>query len=113
MCLRYSRLAPYGRAHLLLAVAALKLMSSKVASLRSVPAGSSRHDIIEHHPIRCPAQILENFWPSKSSGDGSERVQLGLLIFFGQQQQTDEVHRFPINGVEIYRVFQSRQYSEG
>ena len=54
----------------------------KIASLRSIPTGSSDHDIVEHHAIRRVAQLLEEFRPSKSSGDASQRAQLRTLIFF-------------------------------
>jgi|SRR5215467_6224904 hypothetical protein len=54
----------------------------KIGSLRSIPTGSSNHDIIERHAIRRAAQLLEELRPSKSSGDASQRVQLRTLIFF-------------------------------
>ena len=64
------------------AVAMLSFYALKIASLRTIPTGSSGHDIIEHHAIRRAAQLLEEFGPSKSSGDASQRVQLRTLIFF-------------------------------
>jgi hypothetical protein len=54
----------------------------KIASLGSIQAGSSDHEVIEHHAIGRAAQLLEELRRSKPSGDGSQRVQLGLLIFF-------------------------------
>ena len=54
----------------------------KIASLRTIPTGSSDHDIIEHHAIGRAAQLLEDFRRSKSSGDGGKHIQLRLLIFF-------------------------------
>jgi hypothetical protein len=87
-------------------------MRLKIASLGLIPTGSSDHDIIEHHSIRRVAQLLKDFRPSKPPGDARQRVQLRLLIFFWQQQQTDQVDRLAIDGVEIYRLSQSRHYSE-
>jgi hypothetical protein len=65
------------------AVAAMLIFYAlKIASLRTIPTGSSDHDIIEHHAIWRAAQLLEELRPSKSSGDASQRVQLRTLIFF-------------------------------
>ena len=53
-----------------------------IASLGSIEAGSSDHDIIEHHAIGRAAQLLEQFRRSKPSGDGGQHIELRLLIFF-------------------------------
>src|SRR5262245_60961531 len=75
-----------GPAHTLFgpsAVAAMLIFYAlKIVSLRTIPTGSSDHDIIEHHAIRRTAQLVEEFRPSKSSGDASQPVQLRTLIFF-------------------------------
>jgi hypothetical protein len=42
----------------------------EIASLGPIHAGSSDHDIIEHHAIGRAAQLLEDFRRSKPSGDG-------------------------------------------
>jgi hypothetical protein len=54
----------------------------EIASLGSVQAGSSDHDVIEHHAIGRAAQLLEDFRRSKPSGDGGKHIELRLLIFF-------------------------------
>ena len=54
----------------------------EIASLGSVHAGSSDHDVIEHHAIGRAAQLLEYFRRSKPSGDGGKHIELGLLVFF-------------------------------
>jgi hypothetical protein len=54
----------------------------EIASLGSIQAGSSDHDVIEYHAIGRAAQLLEKFRRSKPSGDGGKHIQLGLLIFF-------------------------------
>ena len=54
----------------------------EIASLGSVHAGSSDHDVIEHHAIGRAAQLLEDFRRSKPSGDGGKHIELRLLIFF-------------------------------
>jgi hypothetical protein len=54
----------------------------KIVLLGSIHAGSSDHEVIEHHAIGRAAKLLEEFRRSKLSGDGGKHIQLGLLIFF-------------------------------
>ena len=60
----------------------VNLRRGEMASLRAILPRSSSHEIVEYDAIRRLAQFLEEFRPSKSSGDASQRVELCTLVFF-------------------------------